>query len=209
MGEREHLLLAARQVGCFGFKASLECREQFEDACARLLEERGVALGQPATEAQVLGDRQRAEHTAPTGHRHQASLHPLDRIKVCDVVALEDHAPLLGPKEAGDHAQDGRLSCAVGTEQSQHLPLLHLQVDSEQHLDLAVRGVDVLARDDQRACRQLCGDLRGRSGRTDFHCCTDLCGTPCLRRIFEHRVFREAGDAETTAGGNRPEQSVA
>ena len=48
--------------------------------------------------------------------------------------------------QAGDRPEQGRFPGPIGTDEGYDLPLFHAQIDTPQHLDVAVSGGDVLDR---------------------------------------------------------------
>ena len=144
---REHLLLAARQRAG-QLAAPLE---QPREVGERRLEHR---LGRHAGvrhQGEVLLDGQVGEHRATLRHRAQPDPRQLLRARALHVDAAEvDVAAgrLLLP--ADDLDQRG-LAGAVGAEQRHHRALRHGEVYAAQHLDPAVRRVQVDDLEDRHA----------------------------------------------------------
>ncbi|SLM22283.1 Uncharacterised protein [Streptococcus dysgalactiae subsp. equisimilis] len=51
------------------------------------------------------------------------------RIVALDVEAMHGDRAGRGPRQAGEHADQGRLACAVGAEETEELALLDLEGD--------------------------------------------------------------------------------
>ena len=143
-GEREHLLLAARE------------------AARQLL----LALPQLGEELQHLGDASRRPRPCRPRSSHALTARFWSTVRlgntplppgsdtipsftrclgrdVGDVAAVEPHHAAFGHLEPADHAQDRRLARAVRAEQRDALAVRDLEVHVEQDLHGAVREVDV------------------------------------------------------------------
>ena len=100
---------------------------------------------------QVLLDREVGEHALAARELHDPELAGTRFGRdVGDVAPVEPHDTALGNREPADDAQDRRLAGTVRAEQCNRLPVLHLEVDVEQHLDGPVGEVEV--RDLQCRC---------------------------------------------------------
>ena len=98
----------------------------------------------------------------PPGTRTQAvRSQPLGRV-AGDVPAGERHRTGTRLLEARDDAQQRRLAGAVRAEEGEGLAVAHVERDSEQHLQLAVREVDV-ADGEQRVDGRRLGHFRTSS----------------------------------------------
>ena len=140
--EREHLLLAARQVAGGLVQPVTQDREVAEDAFGRFADLVLLAALEPAGEAQVLGHRQRREHALPAGHLRDATRRDLVRRGVGHVAPVEDDGAPACLDEPGDRLQQRRLAGAVRPEERDDLALVDLEVDAEQHLHAVVMHVD-------------------------------------------------------------------
>src|SRR5713101_476389 len=103
--------------------------------------------------AHVREERVRLEH-----HSHVA----LVGRDVRDVLAVDDDPSVVGPVEAGDEAERGRLAAAGRAEQREELALPQLDLDSVERLDAAEVAVEVLQLEK--------GHLAGSSGSGDERC---------------------------------------
>ena len=138
-GDRQHLLLAARQLGALGgVRAFLQVGEQRED-----LLDRQPARGDDRRQHQVFGDRQGAEDAAlfradgNAGTGDHVGLHA-DRLGTA-----EADAALTTRHQAHDRLHGGGLAGAIAAQQRHHLALAHFEIHPMQDVALAVPGVQV------------------------------------------------------------------
>ena len=146
LAEREHLLLAAREVARLLRPPSLEDGEVLEHLLGRSLDVLGILAEQPAGEVEVLLDGQGREDALAAGHEDDPLGRRLVRVGERDVVAVVDDGAGARLGEAGDGVEERRLPGAVGAEKRHDLALVDLEVDVEQHLRLSVRHVEAAAR---------------------------------------------------------------
>ncbi len=139
--DRQHLLLAAREVSRDLLAPLPQPREVVEAEIAVALERREVAPRVPA-HGEVLVHGQVLEHAAPFHHLEDAPADDVLRIHLLDAHAVQldgavgDFA-LLRAQEARDGFERGALARAVGAEQGDDLPLRHLEreaLEDEDHV---------------------------------------------------------------------------
>src|SRR5690606_34033997 len=138
--DREHLLLAPREVAGLRAPAFREAREvgvglvaQFAEAALRTAA--GVGGEQVVVRREVLEDAPALEHV------HEAHADPVRRAQRDDVLAGEvdlaaSHGPALGRQQPADRLERGGLAGAVGAEEGDHAALLDIQrhpLDGEEH----------------------------------------------------------------------------
>src|SRR5690606_5238799 len=82
------------------------------------------------------------------------------------VLAGEQHAPLVGLLEAGDHAQGRRLAAAAGPEQREELARRDLQGDAVHRGRLAERPPDPVEDDHRLAHRPASGTPTANTNRS-------------------------------------------
>ena len=144
-GQRQHLLLAARQVARL-----LVGRAGRAPGTARGpvgARPRSGALSlrmSQAAQSQVLVHGQRREHAPPAGHEGDALVRHLVGHLVGDVRRQLDVA-LTHLDQAAHRLQQRRLPGTVGAEQGHDLARSHVEVDAEEHLDRAVGDLDLPA----------------------------------------------------------------
>jgi hypothetical protein len=117
-GDREHLLLAARQQAC---PAVVE-RAQRGEVVERGVHGRRAAM---AVKPEVLRHRQPEEQAAVRRHVRDAEPGPRGRCHARQVGAAEPHRARAVLEQTGDRPQGRGLPRAVGTEQSHHLTATH------------------------------------------------------------------------------------
>ena len=146
MPERQHLLLAAGQVG-----GRLVDALRAAPGTARAPRPRARrALGAPAcarASRPPAGSRATVSDGNtpwPPGTWVTPQRGDLVRRRVGDVAAVEDDRALVGLDHAADGLEQRRLAGAVRAEQRDDLALVDLEVDVEEHLHVAV--VDLRAR---------------------------------------------------------------
>ena len=141
-GQREHLLLATRELRRGVVEPAAQRGEQVERVVGRGLGVLVVASVDPQRDLEVLGDAERREHAPPAGNLDDALAGDQVRPHAADVDARVADGAAFGRDEAGDRAQHGGLAGAVGAEQRDRLALAQLEVHAEEHLHLAVCDVD-------------------------------------------------------------------
>ena len=92
---------------------------------------------------QVLLHRQTGEDASPLRDYGDIAAHDLGGVAVSDVAALEQDASAGRRRIATDGHQQGALAGAIGSDQGDDLPLVDMQADIIERLDLAVEGGDV------------------------------------------------------------------
>ena len=103
---------------------------------------------------QVLVDRQVGEHLPALGHHRQAHARDAVRGQAAHLGAVEGDPSGARGHQAQDRAHQRRLAHAVAPEQTDHLAGAHLEVDAEQHLARAVRGLEPLDRKQRRGAHR-------------------------------------------------------
>ena len=122
LAEREHLLLAARQVAGLLVPPLAQDREVLEHLLGGLLHVLRVLAEQPAGQVEVLLDGERREHALAAGHQHDAGAPPSRWRRAGDVDAVEgDRARPTGDDRPEIAAQQRRLAGAVRAEQRDDL----------------------------------------------------------------------------------------
>ena len=97
-----------------------------------------------APHLQIFLHRHLQKDPAPLGHLGQTVGHQLIRPHIADVVSLKNDAPRLGAQQAGDGLQGGGLAGAVGPDEGDDLPLVHVEGDVLDGVDGPIVDVDVL-----------------------------------------------------------------
>src|SRR6185436_13402116 len=159
--DREHLLLAARELRAAVALALGEPREELVDPLARPLAARRRAAGAPRGDPQVLVDGERREEA--TALRDVADAVPRDLVRLAadELLALEaDRALGMRRRDAHDRVAERRLAHAVATHDRERAAL-HGEAEVVEDARLAVERVE--ARDlEQR--RRRGGSDGGGSG---------------------------------------------
>ena len=148
-GDRQHLLLAAREVAGDAVDALFQAREEAEHAFE--VAGHGRLVAPPVgTELEVLAHGECREDGAALGDVDEAALDDLVRRHPRDVFAVE--ADGAGPHrdEAGEREQGRRLARAVGADQRADLAGQDAEVDALQGLDVSVG--DLQAGDLEERC---------------------------------------------------------
>ena len=146
--ERQHLLLAARQVGGRARRArSRRTGNSSSTSATRSLAAAPLRAGrsQPATR-RFSATVSVGNTPWPPGHLGDAEGGDLVRRRVRDVAPVEDDRALVGLDHPADGLEQRRLAGAVRAEQRDDLALVDLEVDVEQHLHAAVADVRGRAR---------------------------------------------------------------
>src|SRR5439155_933801 len=104
---------------------------------------------EPGAGPEVLGDRQRREHSLAPRDLDDAELRGVYRVGPRDVLAVEQDGAADRLDQPGDGLQERRLASAVRAEQGDDLALGHIEVDTEEDLHLVVGDVDAPAREDR------------------------------------------------------------
>src|SRR3954469_18662050 len=136
--DREHLLLAARELPAEDAPEPAQIRKQIEDLLQIL--DAGPPRG---SQAQVLLYRQTGKDAAPFRHVGDTQADEGLWLRAMDRRAGKGDRASLGPHQAGDGAQRGRLAGSIRAEERDDLSFAHLEGHAAQRADAAVRGVDV------------------------------------------------------------------
>src|SRR5438876_3301400 len=146
--DRDHLLLAARDVARLDRPALAEPRKVLIDALeVPAGADAGVGVG---AREQILLDREVLEDAAPLQDLHDARAHEVGGVAAVDALpaeldgALGDLAPL-GVQQIGDRLERGRLAGAVGPEEGDDAPRGALERHPLEHQDhVVVDDLDVV-----------------------------------------------------------------
>src|SRR4029079_16839013 len=139
-GDRQHLLLAARERAAALGLALVENGEDLEGAGEILLEIPGIGAGR--THLQVFEHRHAREDAAAFRRLRDAEADDLMRRALGDVVAGElDRSGPAARRSANGHHQR-RLAGAVGPNQGDDLALIDVDIDALEGLNLAIEGLD-------------------------------------------------------------------
>ena len=162
LGDRQHLLLAARQdAGQRGRPLGQHGEEIVDEVVAPLFL---AAVEARAVEAElevgvhVLA----AEQAAALGDMQQAEIDDAMRPRAGNGLAVEGDGAGRRPQQAGNGAQQGALAGAVAADQGDDRAGRHRKIDASQHADMAVAGVDT-------------ADLQQRGVAHDAACPTPAC----------------------------------
>src|SRR5581483_4326821 len=136
---RDHLLLPARQGPCELRPPLVQQREQLVDAVEVLLV---AAAAQVGAHLQVLEHRHRREQTPVLRHDRDPAGDPVARRPARHVLPAQPHRSAPRPHDAQDRLQRRRLARGVAAEQADELPLVDVDREALQDVDLAVVGVD-------------------------------------------------------------------
>src|SRR4051794_30385269 len=136
--DREHLLLAARELPAEDAPEPAQIGKQIEDLLQIL-----DARPRRGSEAQVLLDRQTGKNAAPFRHVGDAQADEGLRLRAMDRRAGKGDRASLGPHQAGDGAQRGRLAGSIRAEERDDLSFAHFERHAAKRADAAVRGVDI------------------------------------------------------------------
>ena len=158
--EAQHLLLPAGEVAGGRVPAIPKHREQRQCGLGGLLQVLRLVEVRPAGHLEALRHAQVGEDAPTAWHLHDAEGRDPVGIETGDVLAVEDHLPGGRAGEPRDRAQQRGLAGAVRPEHRDELPVLHVQVDPEEHGTAVVAGVD-------RAQHQEAGSP-GPAGPADF-----------------------------------------
>ena len=140
-GDREKLLLAARESPALAVQQRLEAREPGEDPPDRLL--LLAAVGRDP-HADVVLHAQVREDAAPLRHVPEPEPRPLARPLPGEVEARVADDPAGRGHDAHDGLEEGGLAHPVVAEHPDDLALLHREVDPVQHRHPAVPGAQRL-----------------------------------------------------------------
>src|SRR6266446_3962520 len=142
---RQHLLLATRELRAAEFRALLETREKFK----HLVERPQSPLAAPRCDGEVFARSQAGENTSLLWHEPEA--HARDDIgwQVSDVAAAIGDATGIRLQIAHDRQQRCCFACAVAPQDRDDLALLHVERNALQHMAQAVIGVKVFDRQHQ------------------------------------------------------------
>ena len=144
--DREHLLLAARQVAGQAADALVQAREQRQHPLE--IAGDGSAAGpvsRPAvgTELQVLAHRQGRQDGAAFCDLHQAAFDDLVRLQPGQIFALEAHPAGLRFDQARQRQQGRRFARSVRTDEGANLAGVDLEADALHGLDVTVGDLQV------------------------------------------------------------------
>src|SRR5439155_16400559 len=133
--DREHLLLAARELVRAVRRAFAEPGEELVDTLQR------PAAIAAARDLEVLAHAERREHAPALRHQRHPALDEAIRRPPADVLALQAHGPPPGRREADDRADQRRFSHAVAAEDRQLFAVCDCERDAMQHVALSVERV--------------------------------------------------------------------
>ncbi len=145
-GEREHLLLTARERAG---ELAAPLAEPRELPVGPLLDVIHVDAG-VGRHAQVLADREVRKDPAPLGDRAHAEPGQRVGIRSVDMAPGDVDAPRRRRHLPAGDLESGRLAATVRTEQCDHRSLGHDEVDAVEHLDTAVRSLHALQLEHRR-----------------------------------------------------------
>ena len=140
--EAQHLLLPTGEVAGGGVPPRSEdgeVRQRILGGLSDVL--RFVEVGPPG-DLEALGHREIGEDPAPARHLDDPEARDPIGIQAGDVLTVEDHLPGGRAGEPGDRSQECGLAGAVGAQQRDELPVLHVQVDPREHGTAVVPRVD-------------------------------------------------------------------
>ena len=140
-GDREELLLAARERPALAVQQGLEAREPGKDPADRLL--LLAAVGRDP-HADIVVDGEVREDAAPLRHVPEPEPRPFARPLPGEVEARVADDPAGRGDDAHDGLEEGGLAHAVVAEHADDLPLLDREVDPVQHRHPAVAGAQRL-----------------------------------------------------------------
>ena len=137
-GQRQHLLLPAREVG----RPLMATGGQGGKRGERLVDHVGVVLAPapalPGRHAQVVLDAQIGEDALASGHLGHAQPGDLVGRQVGDVTPVEDDGAVIGFHHAADRPQQRGLAGAVGADEGDDLTLVDRDGHVGQHDDAVV-----------------------------------------------------------------------
>src|SRR5881296_722490 len=136
-GDRQHLLLAAREAAAALVRPVGQLGEQAEDAL-----DREAALGADA-DREVLRHRQVGEDPPILGHEPDAQAGHAVRRHTAQRASLEADLSGRHLDDADDRLEGGGLAGAIASEQRDHLALGRAQADAVEHVARPVDRVDV------------------------------------------------------------------
>src|SRR5215472_1403639 len=139
-GDRELLLLSARQVAAAAPQHVAKHRKQAEDLVgdAPLRARQG---GKPGLE--VLLHRETRKDFSSLWHQRKAAPRPLVRLEAGDVVSVPNDAAVADRLQAEDRAKQAGLADAVAAEQACDLAALRADTDPAQDMARAIVKVDL------------------------------------------------------------------
>ena len=142
-GQRQHLLLPARQIlGILG-QAAVQRGESLDRLLEATVDFGCAEFGTEKACPEVVFDRQSREGARPTSELHDPDPEAGLGLGVGDRPPVEPHDTPVGDPKPGDGPQQGRLPGAVGTEEGNDLPVGDIEIDVEEHLDRPVAEVEV------------------------------------------------------------------
>src|SRR5271165_2933384 len=142
-GDRQHLLLAARELAAAARKPLAQVGEERIDA----LGAHAPGPGDLGRQEQVLFNGEaREDRSLLWTERDPKPCDPLDRQS--DELAVAEHDRARAPADdAHDRLQGGRLARAVAAEQGHDLALAHVEIDAVENVRFVVPGLEALDRE--------------------------------------------------------------
>ncbi len=140
--DRDHLLLAARELAGRAGELVLERREERERGGERLAPMR-LGARQVAAELEVLAHRHAGEEAPPLRHDGDARRAEAMRRQARDVAAVKDEAAGARALDAGDGVDQRRLAGAVRADDREQLAGTNLDRDAPERRRRAVRDLEV------------------------------------------------------------------
>ncbi len=150
-GDRQHLLLAAGELGALASQPLLHVREEREDAL-----QRQPALAHLGRQHQVLLHREGGIDPPLLGHEAEPEPGDGARGQPDRLGALHHHRALALADHAHDRLQSRGLAGAVAAQQRHHLARRHVEVDAVKDMGFPVPGLEP-AHLQQRRRRMRCG----------------------------------------------------
>ena len=138
-GERQDLLLAARERPAGAVKQGREDREGRDD-----LLDAAITLAEPGADMEILAYRQVRKDPAPLGDVAKTKPCPAGHAEARDVGLIKADGAVRRRQLANQRAQQGRLAHAVVAEHADDLACPDLQGDPVQDRDRAVAGAQLL-----------------------------------------------------------------
>src|SRR6202030_2145148 len=143
--DRQHLLLAARQLGPLAVQALLEIWEQFED-----LIERQTAAAHRRRQQQVFANVQACENSAFFRAEGNAEARDLVRRSADNIPSIKANRTAALADNSHHRIQRSRLAGAVAAEQRYHLARIYMKIDAMENMGLAIPGFEIPDR--QQGC---------------------------------------------------------
>ncbi|VEA00394.1 Uncharacterised protein [Salmonella enterica subsp. salamae] len=105
-----------------------------------------IALGKKTAHRQILFHRHSREDAPPFRHYRHRFTHDFRRLPVSNVFTVKHHPSAGGARIAAQGAKQRRFPRAVSANQGNDFPLVDVQTDVVQRLNLAVVGADFFKR---------------------------------------------------------------